>query len=89
MKSMNEREKLYLVYENWRAEKKAVVHKATCGHANEGHERIESNWLINNPVPNDRWFGYFQTANEAIAFAALLPDRQLRLCKICMRVAEE
>lgn len=29
----------FLVYENWRAENKAVVHKSTCKHANEGHDR--------------------------------------------------
>jgi len=38
----------FLVYENWRAENKAVVHKSTCGHANEGHERYTNQWLINN-----------------------------------------
>ncbi|HEY6082315.1 MAG TPA: hypothetical protein VIU45_02585 [Chitinophagaceae bacterium] len=73
----------YLVYENWRAEKKAVVHKAGCGHANEGHQRIQNQWLRNNPSPNDRWFGYFDTLN-AIAFAVLLPDRQFKMCEHCL-----
>ncbi len=71
----------YLVYENWRAEKKAVVHKGTCGHAKDGHAKIlELNFL------NDRWFGYFSSANSAIAFASLLPNRQLKLCGKCMLV---
>lgn len=71
----------YLVYENWRAENKAVVHKATCGHAQEGHDRLQD-----FTAPNDRWFGYFYTADTAIAFASLLPNRQLKLCGTCMRV---
>ncbi len=69
----------YLVYENWRAERKAVVHRSSCGHANDGHERLED-----YTAPNDRWFGYFTTLEEAIAFASLLPNRQLKICKVCL-----
>lgn len=75
----------YLVYENWRAENKAVVHKASCGHAIDGNYRIENAWLIANHAPNDRWFGYFNSLSEAIAFASLLPNRDLKLCGHCLR----
>ena len=74
----------YLVYENWQAQHKAVVHKSSCGNANNGHERIQDSWLHNNNAPNDRWFGYFSTYNEALAFASLLPNRQLKICSTCL-----
>lgn len=81
---MDKNETTYLVYENWRARNKAVVHKSNCGHANEGHERHTNQWLINNHSPNDRWFGYFTTIQAAVAFASLLPNRQLKLCGHCL-----
>ena len=81
---MNEGEK-FLVYENWQAERKAVVHKATCGHANVAHQRITDQWLRINQAPNDRWFGYFDKLNEAIAFAVLLPNRQFKMCEHCLQ----
>ena len=77
-------EEKFLVYENWRAENKAVVHKSECGHANEGHNKITNQWLSENHSPNDRWFGYFSTLNEAIAFATLIPNRNLKLCGHCL-----
>lgn len=78
------KDEMYLVYENWQATKKAVVHKGSRGHANEGHQRHQRVWLRENHAPNDRWYGYFTNLNEAIAFASLLPDRQLKLCKTCL-----
>lgn len=75
----------FLVYENWTAEKKAVVHHESCRHANEGNEKHKEKWLQNNHAPNDRWFGYFSTLEEAIAFASLLPYRQLKLCGHCLK----
>ena len=71
----------FLVYENWRATKKAVVHKSNCGHAKEAHRRIKDE----PSAPNDRWFGYFSSLHSAIAFASLLPDRQIKLCGICLK----
>jgi hypothetical protein len=81
---MNNQQNNFLVYENWRAENKAVVHKSTCGYANEGHQRHTNQWLINNHSPNDRWFGYFRTLKKAVAFASLLPNRQIKLCGHCL-----
>ena len=69
----------YLVYENWQAERKAVVHKSSCGYANEGRNRLND-----YTGPNDRWYGYFDTLNEAIAFGALIPNRQFKMCKSCL-----
>jgi len=69
----------YLVYENWRAENKAVVHKSNCGHAKAGNERLQD-----YTASNDRWFGYFPTLESAIVFASLLPNREMKLCKVCL-----
>jgi hypothetical protein len=80
---MNKNDK-YFVYENWQAENKAVVHISSCGHAREGHNRLND-----YTAPNDRWFGYFETLSEAIAFASLLPNRQLKLCGHCLRQEKE
>lgn len=74
----------FIVYENWRAEHKAVVHRDSCGHANEAHIKISDNWLINNHSPNGRWFGYFFSLKEALAFSILLPNRKIKLCKTCL-----
>lgn len=81
-------ENKFVVYECWRAERKAVIHKASCGQTGKGNDvslKIEDNWLMNMNEPNDRWFGFFDTLNEAMAFGALLPNRQLRLCGQCLK----
>lgn len=74
----------YLVYENWQADKKAVVHKNTCAFLKDGLERLQD-----YSAPNDRWFGYFNSLNEAIAFASLLPNRQLILCGHCLKLEKK
>ena len=76
---MTEKEN-FLVYENWRAEKKAVVHKGSYSFIRDGHARLHEE----NEAPNDKWHGYFNSEAEAINFANKLPDRQLKLCKRCM-----
>jgi hypothetical protein len=82
-------EEKFVVYENWQATQKAVVHIAICGHAKESKKRIEKKWLKNNHAPNDRWFGYLTSIDEAIAFGSLLPNRQLKLCGICLKKYKE
>lgn len=74
----------YLVYENWRASKTAKVHIGDCGYTNEGHNRLND-----YTAPNDRWFGYFASADAAIAFAALLPGRRMELCRCMERNTSE
>lgn len=74
----------YLVYENWRAEKKAVVHKSNCAKAKKGHLKRTRQWMFNNFSANGRWFGYFETLESAINFGTLLPNRKLKLCGRCL-----
>ncbi len=74
----------FVVYEN-RPTKKATVHKANCGHANECHTQLKDKWLRDNPTLNGRWYGYFANLNEAVAFASLLPNRQMKYCGHCLR----
>ena len=82
-------EEKYVVYENWQVTpKKAMVHVVTCGQANKDNpiqEKIKDNWLKNIHEPNDRWFGYFNSLNEAVAFGTLLPNREIRLCGHCLK----
>jgi hypothetical protein len=82
-------EEKFVVYENWRVSpKKAMVHKFSCGQAHKDQsvsEKINDNWLINVHEQNGRWFGYFNSLNEAIAFSTLLPNRELQICGHCLR----
>jgi hypothetical protein len=51
----------YYVYENWRAENKAVIHIGSCGYCNEGrgcHENPSGN-------KNGKWLGPFDSLGEA------------------------
>jgi len=56
----------YYVYENWTAEHKAVIHRATCGNCNEGRG-CHKNVLGER---NGRWLGPFHTLDEADRAAA-------------------
>jgi hypothetical protein len=82
-------EEKFVVYENWRVRpQKAVVHSSKCSHANREQsidQKIEDNFLFNMHEPNDRWYGYFKSLNEAMAFGSLLPNRQLKLCGVCLK----
>jgi hypothetical protein len=82
-------EEKYVVYENWRVRsKKAMVHKSSCKQANKDGklgQKVEDNSLFKQNSPNDRWFGYFESFDSATAFAALLPNRQLKYCGHCLR----
>jgi hypothetical protein len=79
---MSNQKQNFVVYENWTAQLKAVVHKSSCGHV--AHDRISEQWLRTNHAPNDRWFGYFYTLKEALDFASLLPNRSHQLCGHCL-----
>lgn len=78
---MSNQKQNFVVYENWTAELKAVVHKISCGHVRR--DRISEQWLRTNQAPNDRWFGYFNTLKEAWDFASLLPNRSPKFCRCC------
>lgn len=51
----------YWVYENWRADNKAVIHHAACGHCNDG-QGAHPNPLGNQ---NGKWHGPFLTLEES------------------------
>lgn len=60
----------FWVYENWTAEKKAVIHDGACGHCNHG-KGCHPNPLGNK---NGTWRGPFQTL--ALAQAAATATKQ-------------
>ena len=71
---------MFWVYENWVAEKKAVVHRAECGHCQNGqgsHPNIHGD-------RNGRWHGPFDDYASARAAAESLPDRNVRDCSVCI-----
>jgi hypothetical protein len=55
----------YWVYENWRAEHKAIIHRGECGNCKHGHGCHPSS-LGNS---NGRWLGPFDTLAKATAQA--------------------
>lgn len=69
----------FWVYENWAAEKKAVIHKANCSYCNNG-QGTQRNKLGNK---NGKWHGPFNSYEEAKILAEELQDRTVRDCKIC------
>ena len=83
---MDEGEKMnFYVYENWVAEKKAVIHRGECSFCNNGdgiHPNIHGE-------KNGRWHGPFDSYEEARGFAEGLRDREVRDCKFCLRETRE
>lgn len=72
-------EGLFYVYENWVAEKKAVIHKASCSHCNYGegtHRNIRRD-------QNGKWHGSFESFEEAESLALSLKDRKVKYCGHC------
>jgi len=51
----------YYVYENWTAERKAVIHRGSCGHCKDGQG------CHHNPLgsTNGQWHGPFRSVQEA------------------------
>lgn len=70
---------MYWIYENWRAEKKAMVHFATCSFCNAG-AGTQRNKQENR---NGRWVGPFDTFDIAWNFAVELDDREAQRCSRC------
>lgn len=71
----------YYIYENWIAEKKAVIHKSNCTFCNEG-QGTGRNKLKNK---NGKWHGSFDTYEEAKKIADSLKDREVRNCGFCIK----
>ena len=69
----------FWVYENWLAEKKAVVHIGTCGNCND-RQGCHQNRLCEK---NGRWHGPFPTlaAADKAAKATSRPSRHHRCTK--------
>jgi len=63
----------YWVYENWRAENKAVIHDGSCGNCKNGQG------CHDNPLGdlNGRWIGPFKTLADAER-AAIATGRPVR-----------
>ena len=69
----------YWIYENWVAEKKAVIHTESCPYCNQG-EGIHKD---KTDGKNGCWRGPFQDFNAAKAHAKTMHDRTIRCCKVC------
>lgn len=69
----------YWVYENWVAEKKAVIHKAQCTHCNNGNGTQKNV----RGDKNGKWYGPFRQYDDARATAQALKDRIIRDCGHC------
>lgn len=69
----------YYIYENWVAEKKAVIHRGECGFCKNGDGAHE------NPLGerNGKWHGPFDTYQQAKNVANNLKDRTVKECSFC------
>lgn len=72
---------MYYIYENWRAEKKAVIHKGTCKFCNEGKGTGKT--ILGES--NGKWHGPYLNFEEAWEKANLLKDRDVRKCSFCIK----
>lgn len=70
---------MYYIYENWRAEKKAVIHNGSCGMCNNG-----KGIHLSASNQNGKWHGPFGTFDSAIVVANGLQDRKTKFCKLCI-----
>lgn len=66
----------YWIYENWRAESKAVIHRASCGFCNDG-QGFKPNPLGDQ---NGKWHGPFSTFEEAER-SAKITGRPVKYCR--------
>lgn len=70
----------YYIYENWTAEKKAVIHTSDCSHCNQGNGKQKEKTNGRNGL----WHGPFTNFTEAMKKANSMRDRDVRCCKICV-----
>jgi len=71
---------VYSVYENWLAEKKAVILIGDCSFCNDG-KGLQATIHGNQ---NRQWHGPFDTYNEVSNFANSLYDRTVKDCSFCI-----
>ncbi len=58
---------------------KAIIHKSTCGHCNDGRGRKASR------LSDNRWHGPFASLQEAIDMALGTRRKTVRTCGACLR----
>lgn len=69
----------YFVYENWRADNKAKIHKGSCSFCNYGkgiHVQASST--------NGKWSKPFASLEEAMKYAKST-GRKVSLCNFCQK----
>ena len=71
---------MFYVYENWRAKKKAVIHKSACSHCNSGTGQHKNKTEHKNRC----WHGPFNNIDIALKTALSFKDRAVSYCGICL-----
>ena len=69
----------YYIYENWTAEKKAVIHRENCSCCNHGRGVRK----VKMDGRNGCWHGSFPDFEAAMQHASTMYDRDVRCCKSC------
>ena len=70
----------YYIYENWRAWRhKAIIHRGSCGHCNNGQGRNEGNYDPNNGA----WHGPYADLQEAQEAQEEMPVEVHDKCRVC------
>ena len=71
----------YYIYRNWVAEKKAMIHRADCGHCKDGkgcHRHLKGN-------KNGEWSGPFHKLIDAVREASKKYEGRTLKSKKCSR----
>lgn len=71
----------FYVYENWRADDKAVVHRADCSFCNSGKGTVRGTL----GDVNGKWHGPFESEEKALRYAESLHREKTGCCGICLR----
>lgn len=70
----------FYVYENWRADDKAVVHRADCSFCNSGKGTGRGTL----GEVNGKWHGPFESKEEAFCYAKSLNRKKTCCCATCL-----
>lgn len=69
----------YYIYENWRAEKKCVIHTSSCRMCKDG-----KGIHLQSSEQNGKWHGPFVSYEDALKYAMSCENRVIKTCKICI-----
>ncbi|MCY6371224.1 hypothetical protein [Clostridium ganghwense] len=72
---------MYYVYENWTADKKAVIHRGECRFCNNGKGTGKGTL----GESNGKWHGGYLKYQDAKKKAESLENREVRECKFCIK----